>query len=1121
MNKNKFLSVFLIIVLFASVASAGFFDDFFSGNIITGRQVDEGNVDAGGETAPAPEPQQSSEPMHQEPVMHDEPKDDFQQDDHYVDDHRDDNYVDDHRDDNYVDDHRDDHYVDDHRDDNYVDDHREDDQRRWEQESERTRTDEWREDERWKPEDERREYDWKRKEDEWQRHDEEKDKQWEEERRQWEEDSEKSRLKFEDEMRELDEQKRQEMKDKKPDMPPGCFGKEDKYGNFRIICDENKETKKKFKKENCPSNYEVSEKAKQCGKDGGDPKILPGDRGCMFVDCRFGRKGPKENEKERAFFEQRETECPPPEELDDVKRKCEETGGKTIIKNERGCNFVDCVHEEFDEGRGFGACAEDDNSFRREIKTRCGENGGTPIKGFDPQGCPITLCEKPHTIQKQGARCSPPPKNPETENCEPSGGKLIIKYNTEGCTEFIKCEGGTQGKREFCNKQGPPEKAYKKCEYEGGKLIVNFDDKGCVGFVDCVRRGDENKIEYEDVRENIDVGTLMDIALKLEQLNVEFDKLSAKAEDLAKYHESQGDDANAEKFQRVAGMFEGAKGKVNELMLDIRGRIGKISKEDLISIKHDIKYIKEVILNDILYVMFTPAEELGEIEMPEFDLEFDELRDEYGDEYYPDDGRIFDEHLRICKAYDFHPPEDPKTTVQIVGVENKKCKIYAFADTPMGKMDMTCFYPNYAFGMMGPEDLMPYCEGKMKEMFEMHGGPGGPGGPRGGPEPRNEAERCMMECVDKPCRPMYDPDPDCQRCEAKCFGRPDEGPEPRHFGGGAGPDPYGPMFTRKCCQGLPQACIVDINDKCPKGTSKVLDGECPEGSGSGNCVMGKGELIYCKDPSKSKGPGSCRSEKEGDSGVYYPGPQPMPISKEEQCIMECVGDTFCMPGDGYENPKCKECEEKCTKHYEGPCFTDADWKREKAECQRKYGPNAGDEPIYDESQGYKCVVDIKCIDFRQPEPDTSKLDPDCVRVGALSREACDRHLSDVEAVGPGCDDCAADCPGSSRTDCINNRCECYYEDEVSECADGCHQECGDQNTDCVNDNCVCLGYPDMPHDHIDEPDIGDDSDGGEGEGESEGESEGEGEAPQPVEGEAEGEGESEGEGETNQGGEQQ
>jgi hypothetical protein len=87
----------------------------------------------------------------------------------------------------------------------------------------------------------------------------------------------------------------------------------------------------------------------------------------------------------------------------------------------------------------------------------------------------------------------------------------------------------------------------------------------------------------------------------------------------------------------------------------------------------------------------------------------------------------------------------------------------------------------------------------------------------------------------------------------------------------------------------------------------------------------------------------------------------------------------------------------------------------------------------------------------------------------------------------GCGDCESKCPGASSTDCIDDQCECYYDDKegddwkegcdailcpedtyceygeckshpTSECSDGCEQECGDQNTDCVDGQCVCLGY---------------------------------------------------------------
>ena len=156
--------------------------------------------------------------------------------------------------------------------------------------------------------------------------------------------------------------------------------------------------------------------------------------------------------------------------------------------------------------------------------------------------------------------------------------------------------------------------------------------------------------------------------------------------------------------------------------------------------------------------------------------------------------------------------------------------------------------------------------------------------------------------------------------------------------------------------------------------------------------------------------------------------------KEEECMMECVGDNVrCSPGpNGEENPKCKACAEKCSKYYEGPCMTDEDWKREKAKCQAKFGENAGDQPIYgDSGQGYDCPIAIECIDFRMPEDDVPQ---ECKEVGALSWEACKKHQSDVENVPKPCDDCESQCESRSGqrlrgTGCGLNGCECYYEDD--------------------------------------------------------------------------------------------
>jgi len=175
-------------------------------------------------------------------------------------------------------------------------------------------------------------------------------------------------------------------------------------------------------------------------------------------------------------------------------------------------------------------------------------------------------------------------------------------------------------------------------------------------------------------------------------------------------------------------------------------------------------------------------------------------------------------------------------------------------------------------------------------------------------------------------------------------------------------------------------------------------------------------------------------------------------------------------GDGYECVIDAECVD--FSQPDDNCLKDEDWKAKKQECRDLYGEGAGDEPIMgDSGNGYRCAVDIKCIDFGPKCEDCESKCPGAYKTDCINNECKCYYEDGGEDGGSGCDDCSSECPEVegkllSGTDCINNKCECYYRVE-SECKDGCHEECGDQNTDCVDGKCICLGYGD---DHRDECD---------------------------------------------------
>jgi hypothetical protein len=111
-------------------------------------------------------------------------------------------------------------------------------------------------------------------------------------------------------------------------------------------------------------------------------------------------------------------------------------------------------------------------------------------------------------------------------------------------------------------------------------------------------------------------------------------------------------------------------------------------------------------------------------------------------------------------------------------------------------------------------------------------------------------------------------------------------------------------------------------------------------------------------------------------------------------------------------------------NYDGLCMTPDDWDAKKKECRNLYGENAGDEPIMGSSgEGYECAIDTKCIDFGN----TNEEDYD------EWEDWGDGNYEESECK----DGCQDECPGASRTDCVDGgtKCECFYEDDTEYSSD--------------------------------------------------------------------------------------
>jgi len=360
-------------------------------------------------------------------------------------------------------------------------------------------------------------------------------------------------------------------------------------------------------------------------------------------------------------------QCPSREQTDATLKSCESTGLKGVIRQENGCGIASCIQQQ-------NICPGTQES-RARAENECSSGGLTITKDFDQNGC-----------------------------------------------IFYKC-----AEQNYC-RQNVEDAAYTACHQNGGEMIVKRDRNGCVSFAECVRLGDANDVYVEKSSEVPDSTEVLSIAFKLEKLIVELDKLSKQADDVADYYKATGS-KDENRFRRVSDMFESAKGNVQDIKDKMKERLDGLTVEDMTEIKHDIKYLKDVAIKDIVYVMLSSNDDVESIVSGS------------GNDCGTDE-RCFDKAIRICSPVKFLPEGRSGPAVEITGLEDNKCILQATMTQGSESLSMTCRIEKYSLGIRDPEtDVLPYCEGDLYEMMKQEGVQAG-----GAVEGVCEGEDCKQAC---------------------------------------------------------------------------------------------------------------------------------------------------------------------------------------------------------------------------------------------------------------------------------------------------------------------------------------------------------------------------------------
>ena len=188
---------------------------------------------------------------------------------------------------------------------------------------------------------------------------------------------------------------------------------------------------------------------------------------------------------------------------------------------------------------------------------------------------------------------------------------------------------------------------------------------------------------------------------------------------IAAYYENENDMANAERFQRASGIFESAKKQIDGVKDDLKLGTKGMSVEQIIDIKHKIRQISDVVMEDALYVILG-----GEDAGSGADYEYKPVeRGEEFEGYVPEsekecrEGTCFEKYFRICeKAATFSP--ESNVNLKIVGIDGSACIIKGSVSTPAGRQEMSCKFTDYATMPMSKEAFLFNCEGEMMDFLK-------------------------------------------------------------------------------------------------------------------------------------------------------------------------------------------------------------------------------------------------------------------------------------------------------------------------------------------------------------------------------------------------------------------
>jgi len=396
-----------------------------------------------------------------------------------------------------------------------------------------------------------------------------------------------------------------------------------------------------------------------------------------------------------------QVQCPSEEMFGGMETACIANGGKFFTKEFNGCKLPNCEFTaEAQIQTPFFSCPAIN---KMEIADKC-KTIGLPVKISVEGGCEIPVCGKPEESQ------CPQISEEKMKTCEAGGMKIIPFVLPNGCKAF-KCTAEDQFQSE-CMKEIPT-KWSEKCKLDGGEIYSKADDNGCIINAQCTAK---ETIEFEEITpEDVSTSEALEIALKLEDVEIKFSEAAEKCASLEKYYQSKGNEDKSRIFNKCSAIFNSAGtqiGAIREIL-----KQDPLTKESLTEAKVKVKELKNV-LKQVLHLLLNQDRPFEEIKV-------------FKEGNCGSDMSCFDNCLKSCSECTFTPEGGVQASV--FGLENGKCLMVAEAVTEEAKQMygefMKCRMTNFAAGFSGKK--FDECTGPMAEkmremqqnMQEFRGGP--------------------------------------------------------------------------------------------------------------------------------------------------------------------------------------------------------------------------------------------------------------------------------------------------------------------------------------------------------------------------------------------------------------